>query len=667
MNLPFNRFTKLIMLTAATAVSMVSCSPPEEIQEAEALSLDYRNKASELNTDFFRTTRISLENDPGVDLSPYTQLRDKVVNDKTQFMTKLAKCETQAEADALFKEQVDYTTENDLQKATMHEVVNNNKVLVELRKFKTKANNAESIKKSTLDIVQAFQDEEGEDECVEEIDRINTNLDEGNAKLRSINSSSTGFNSKLDAKRSEIDDLHAEITRLMEERATAYRNWAPRPPDPERPEKVLFTIKTTPAMYEQLLAPLAQQYKNYTLMYTGPKTGNRCIADAQNKEGIVFRIVKPADLGLSLDKLEQNMADAVISFRNAFPEEHYAQFEERAAANDQDLNSIIVSGMAYSALVIKTGNENQLVQATTAALERELGSCELYIGEEGTLDKELFDIILPGSTLPAKPVVSPIKSGTAAANGAALVAFRREATGGKDLRIARTVSDDSVYFFPTVGNIATGRYAYGASVNAVLNPSSSGYDNIREFLDFVLSAQGQNVVKSTGFISRDEYDEDNVELKRLKKLFLKQGYTIGRIITHDTFLFPKNDTRISKNPVVSDRKADFREFDSNIRSNFGHITNVLNSITSNAGIIAVGIIGHASSEGGAAINLPLSMNRAKYTGAHIKDRTKVQLLLTDGMSSEVPVDTNKEESGRIRNRRATAYVLEVFEIGTSGK
>ena len=79
----------------------------------------------------------------------------------------------------------------------------------------------------------------------------------------------------------------------------------------------------------------------------------------------------------------------------------------------------------------------------------------------------------------------------------------------------------------------------------------------------------------------------------------------------------------------------------------------------------MGIIGHASSEGGHKVNKPLSVNRAKYSASCIKEQqVKVSMLLTEGMSSDVPVDSNDDESGRIRNRRATAYVVEVYEVGT---
>ncbi|MBR5194504.1 MAG: OmpA family protein [Akkermansia sp.] len=662
MNLVFNRFTKLTMLTAI-AVSMVSCGPPQEITDAIDSSQEYESNATALNTKFFRTVRTALENDPGADLTPYLNFRDEVVANKTDFMTQLSKCRVQEEVDAVFQKQPDYTGRNDELKATMLELINSNKVSTELKKIKGQANTIENTRKEVQETIQAFQDENGEEACAEEIEQINTYLNNGNAKLRSINTSCSGFNSKLDGKRKEIDDIHAEITKLIAERKAAYDQWAPPPPEPESPEKVLFTIETTPAVYEKLLIPLIQQYKNYTFVYVGPKTGNHCVADAQNKEGVVFHLVQPEQLNVSMDKLEQNMVDGIITFRDAFPDDGYAKFEEKAAANDSDLNAVIVSNIAYSALVVKANPQHQLNQLTTSRIATELSGSTVYIGKDGSLDKELFDIILAGENIQAESSSDPVTMGTGAANGAAIVAFNRSVQAGKDIRLARTPSDENVFFFPTVGNIAMGRYAYGASTNAVLNPATSGYEEIRNFLNFVLSTEGQNVVKSAGFISRDEYDEDNVELKRLKQLFLEKGYTIGRIITHDTFLFPKNDTRISKNPKIANRKNEFREFDSNIRSNFGHIARVLKNTTSTSGTIAVGIIGHASSEGGFSVNKPLSINRAKYAGACIEQQVPGKMLLTDGMSSEVPVDSNADESGRIRNRRATAYVLEVFEIG----
>lgn len=662
----FKRFTKATILTAF-AVGMVSCGPPQELEDAAALYEEFSTEATAKNTDFFRTLRPRLEKDEVVNLSPYYEFRDQVVSSKTRFLSGLSKCRKQAEADALYQELPQLAPQNDEHRERKLKLIDENKTGVEISNFKKKVKPIERKRSDAEELLQVVNDEHGSDGFEDIRNNIAENQKSGNDKLRSISTNCEGFLKKVEAKKGEVQSIHDEVTKLLAECKSVYENWQEPPPAPEAPKRVLFTVETTPAMYEKLLVPLTQGYKGYSLVYVGEQTGNHCVADARNEEGVVFRIVDPANMQPAMDNLEQNKADIVIAFRDAFPAESYAKCETLAAEDDADLNSIIISGIAYNALVFKTNTANAINDLTTSGLAKELAGSSVYVGTDGTLDRELFNTLLKDSQLPVEAIDNLATQGTASPTGVAAMAFRREETPGKNLRVARTPTDENVYFHPTVGNISGGRYAYAAAANAVLNPASCGNGAAREFLSFVLSTEGQNIVKSAGFISRDEYDSDNVELQRIKALFLAKGYTIGRIITHDTFLFPKNDTRISKDPKVTNRKSEFQEFDSNIRSNFGHITKVLQNTTSSNGIIAVGIIGHASSEGGERVNMPLSKNRAKYTGACIQERTKVSLLLTDGMGSTVPVDTNNEESGRVRNRRATAYVLEVFEIGKNEK
>ncbi len=661
-----SRITRIIAqatLLTAFAVSLSSCSSPEEAQQKAD---QFKAEAQELYDEYYSKAHGEIA-DGKVDISPYTDLRDQVQIDCQQFREKLATCKEQAEADALFQAQKDYTAENDSMRQQVQKRVEEDRSASLIKKYELKSKRLEDgTKKEAQDLLDLYLTEHPSSSEDEEVKVVELTISEGTDKIKSIRRGLKGGKSKLDAAYTEIDTLHEAVKELLAQRENAYKGWVPPPPAPEQPEKILFTIETTPALYKKLLIPLTQQYKNFTLVYVGEKTGNHCIADAQNKEGVVFRIVEPGNLQTSMDKVAQGQCDAVIAFRDAFPAVSYSEFEDKAAADDNDLNSVIVSGLAYNALVFKSSASYAQTNLTTSGLINELAGSKIYVGAEGTLDKELFDTILKDTSLNAQSVESPVNQAMSSSDSLAIVAFTRTEDNSKKLRIARTPCKENVYFLPTKGNIAAGRYTYNASANAVLNPLSPGNDEIRKFLAFILSDEGQNAVRAADFISRDEYDEDNPEVMMLRKLFKDKGFTIGRIISYDTFLFPKNDAHITKNPRVTNRKAEFSAFDSTIRSNFGHIADVLRNAKcrNQDGIIAVGIIGHASSEGGHKVNKPLSVNRAKYSASCIKEQqVKVSMLLTEGMSSDVPVDSNDDESGRIRNRRATAYVLEVFEIG----
>ena len=70
------------------------------------------------------------------------------------------------------------------------------------------------------------------------------------------------------------------------------------------------------------------------------------------------------------------------------------------------------------------------------------------------------------------------------------------------------------------------------------------------------------------------------------------------------------------------------------------------------------IQGHTDNTGGDAINVPLSLNRAKVVKEYLvslgiaADRMEVK-----GFSSEKPIDTNDTPEGRAKNRRADMVII----------
>lgn len=653
-------------LLMVTAMSLSSCWPfspslPDEVKE-EATA--FEASCSSFYREVFDQLEILRKTKPQ-DFNAYDQFEEEVQGKANAFMKQLSSCKEQEEADDLIKAfpAAELRTKNDEFQKTMIAAIQGSHAIVTLNKLKKKAAALRTRRAEINQAIAAFKEEHGEDADPEGIEEVEALVNAGLDKLNRAEKALTGFSNMADSSVAEVNKKHDKIEQIIASVQTAYDNWTPPPPAPFHPEKVLFTVETTPAMYDSLLATLLQQYKNYTFLYTA-SNGDRCVTDAKNTEGVVIHLVEPAQFDAATDSLEQGRADIIFAFRSAFPEEAYAKLEAKDAESEDDLNSVLVSGVAYNALILKNSTAATLEKISTKGMQSELNGVTIYTGMPNSLAGEMYAALLQPAGVDAQAVEHPERLGLSSDTSVAAVAFSRKPSEAKEVRVARTPSKEKIYFWPRPGDIAAGRYALSASVNAVFNPASQGNAEARKFVEFVLSEAGQAVVKAADFVSRDEYEENDPELARLRAMFEKAGYSVGRIVTYDTFLFPKNDANIIKQNKPEATKAEFKQFDSAVRSNFTHMAKVLSKTTSAKGKIAVGIIGHASSEGGVSVNKPLSVKRAKYTGSCIEKKAGKLLILTDGMSSEVPVDDNSTEEGRVRNRRATAYVVEVYEVGT---
>ncbi len=646
-------------------MGMCSCGEPPDNSQA----LEFEAECTELYRDFFGKVGTFRKARTTDESKNYEEFRNDVQSVANGFLKDLAACKVQADADELYKKLplADLRQQNDARKAALEEAIKKSPQQVALKEFEDRVASLKRTKNSILEELQLYIDENGEESFADEIADIRYRVDAGNEKLKAVEKAVAGCRTLLDDATDDAGRYHSEACAILDNIESTYKNWTEPPPPPFHPNKILFTVETTPALYDGLLSTLIQRYKHYTFLYTNTQ-GEHCITDAKNEEGVVIRVVEPEKFADATDSLEQGRADAVIAFRNTFDKKAYEQLENAAAAReDEELNSILVTGLAYNAILLKVNQSSALEKLDIRTIDQALQSKTVYTSAPNTLAGEMVATTECLKKLQTTISERPERDGTAG-DGVAAVSFSRKPTASKDVRVARIPSaEQKIYFWPRPGDIAAGRYMLSAPVNAAMNPASPNNEEVRKFLDYVLSDEGQAVVKAADFVSVNEYEENDEELAHLRKMFEKQGYAVGRIITRCTFLFPKNDARISTNPTVTSRKEEFKDFDSTIRSNFGYIKRVLSKKKSEKGQIAVGIIGHASSEGSEAVNKRLSVNRAKYTAAHIKQGDTSRLILTDGLSSRIPVDDNKEEEGRIRNRRASAYVVEVFETGKSDK
>ena len=96
-----------------------------------------------------------------------------------------------------------------------------------------------------------------------------------------------------------------------------------------------------------------------------------------------------------------------------------------------------------------------------------------------------------------------------------------------------------------------------------------------------------------------------------------------------------------------------------IKANFRPVLeSFAGTLNSNPGT-TVTIVGHTDSTGGAAINQPLSVDRATRTRDYLTMRgVAPERIVVDGRGEREPLATNDSAAGRARNRRVEIYVAE---------
>lgn len=109
--------------------------------------------------------------------------------------------------------------------------------------------------------------------------------------------------------------------------------------------------------------------------------------------------------------------------------------------------------------------------------------------------------------------------------------------------------------------------------------------------------------------------------------------------------------------VPSDISFDIGRAD--IKSNFAPILDKFAQSLNQNTASTVRIIGHTDNTGSAAVNNPLSVNRAASTRDYLTGRgVSSQRIAIDGRGSQQPVADNGSEAGRARNRRVEIFVAE---------
>ncbi|MES2017664.1 MAG: OmpA family protein [Pseudomonadota bacterium] len=96
-----------------------------------------------------------------------------------------------------------------------------------------------------------------------------------------------------------------------------------------------------------------------------------------------------------------------------------------------------------------------------------------------------------------------------------------------------------------------------------------------------------------------------------------------------------------------------------IKSNFRPILERFAQTLNDNPATTVSIVGHTDSTGSAAVNDPLSVERAAHTRDYLAQRgVSPNRVMIDGRGEREPVASNDNDAGRARNRRVEIFVSE---------
>ena len=192
---------------------------------------------------------------------------------------------------------------------------------------------------------------------------------------------------------------------------------------------------------------------------------------------------------------------------------------------------------------------------------------------------------------------------------------------------------------PTQRGTATGA-GVGAGLGAIIGGSTNGGGGSRATKGALLGGAAGALI---GNIWSNRMEKQKQEMEAATR-----GTGIQVSQTADNRLKMEIPADVSFDTGRADIKSNFRP----ILERFAQTLNDNPSAT-------VSIVGHTDSTGSAAVNDPLSVERAAHTRDYLSQRgVSPNRIMIDGRGEREPIASNDSESGRARNRRVEIYVSE---------
>jgi phosphate transport system substrate-binding protein len=187
---------------------------------------------------------------------------------------------------------------------------------------------------------------------------------------------------------------------------------------------------------------------------------------------------------------------------------------------------------------------------------------------------------------------------------------------------------------PTLMTVATEDYPLSRRLY-LYAPGNPKNAYTRRFIEFAISAAGQNVVGSNGFITQNVTQE-------------KQTVVPGAPAEYKQLT--SGAQRLSLDFRFRSGKA---ELDNKARADLDRVIRFVSDLHYSGENVM--LFGFADSVGAAAANKTLSENRAHAVEEEFKQRG-LNLTIVRGFGSDLPVASNDTEAGREKNRRVEIWV-----------
>lgn len=197
------------------------------------------------------------------------------------------------------------------------------------------------------------------------------------------------------------------------------------------------------------------------------------------------------------------------------------------------------------------------------------------------------------------------------------------------------ISDGETTIRPDKYTVATEDYPLSRRLYLYTQKDMS--NNVKSFIDFVLSADGQKIVENIGFVDLNIKEFKPLLSDDMPKEYKKLVTGLYRLSTNFRFN-SKNDKLDNKAKKDLERLAKyFRENSSNKKSIY--------------------LVGFSDSRGAVKTNLRLSKKRAQSAMIYLSSRgIKIDENNIKGFGEAYPVASNKSKKGRSKNRRVEIWV-----------
>jgi len=197
------------------------------------------------------------------------------------------------------------------------------------------------------------------------------------------------------------------------------------------------------------------------------------------------------------------------------------------------------------------------------------------------------------------------------------------------------ISDGETTIRPDKYTVATEDYPLSRRLYLYTKKDMS--KNVKSFIDFALSSEGQNIVENIGFVDLNIKDFKPLMSDDMPKAYRKLVRGLHRLSTN--FRFNSKDDKLDNKA-----KKDLERLGKYFRDN-------------NCNRKSIYLIGFSDSRGTERANLKLSKKRAQSAMIYLSSRgIKISEKNIKGFGEAYPVASNKNAKGRSKNRRVEIWV-----------